>query len=75
VVTYNSMCLHAQDAVTKLYEFSNHYFEHHGVECAPRKEEDVRCQMQETTTLLEKLQSELYMCFPHHIQNTTCSEK
>lgn len=75
MVTSNSMCLHAQDAVTKLYEFNNHYFEHHGVECAPRKEEDVRCQMQETTTLLDKLQGELYMCFPHHIQYATCSGK
>jgi len=42
--------------VTKLLWFSNHYFEHHGVECAARKEEDVRQQMQETTSLLSKLQ-------------------
>ena len=52
--------------MTRLYEFNNHYFEHHGVECAPRKEEDVRRQMQETTALLERLQGELW--FTHHVQ-------
>lgn len=43
--------------MAKLYGFSNHYFETHGVESAPKKDKDVQEQMQQTVALLDKLQS------------------
>ena len=39
----------------QLYTLNSHYFEDHGVECAGRKESDVRDKMQATLTTLESL--------------------
>lgn len=49
----------AQEAVEQLYWLNSHYFESHDVECAGRKESDVREKMQETLATLDTLQDSL----------------
>lgn len=55
---------YVQEAVEQLYRFNTHYFEDHDVECAGRKERDVRDKMQQTIAVLDSLQGKLpvYVC-------------
>lgn len=39
----------------QLYRFNTHYFENHSVECADRKQSDVRDKMQDALATLESL--------------------
>ncbi len=64
VCVYVRVCACVQEAVTKLCEFSSHYFESHGVECASRKNDDVKQLLQETLAILDRLQRELQWTEP-----------
>lgn len=48
-----------QTAVSDLYDFNARYFEHHSVEQARQKAQDVEKKMKETVSLLDSLQDSL----------------
>ena len=48
-----------QTAVSDLYDFNAHYFEHHEVGKAGQKAQDVEKKMKETVSLLDSLQDSL----------------
>ena len=55
--------IYVQEAVEQLYRFSTRYFEDRDVECAERKESDVRDKMQHTVAILDSLKGKIHPLF------------